>query len=89
MLGYGTEMTVSFNRNSLLKNEEGLTTDVANSNIKNKQTLLASFLDLRTSYPFSLSSTEHAGNKTIYATRLIHKFFISILFIIIVFRIIE
>ncbi|MDP0531646.1 outer membrane beta-barrel protein [Porphyromonas gingivalis] len=50
MLGYGTEMTVSFNRNSLLKNEEGLTTDVANSNIKNKQTLLASFLDLRTKW---------------------------------------
>lgn len=45
--GYGAEMTVSFNKNNLFKNEQGITTDVINSTVKNRQTLWAAFFDMR------------------------------------------
>lgn len=48
--GYGAEMTVSFNKNNLFKNEQGITTDANNSTVKNKQTLWAAFLDMRTKW---------------------------------------
>ena len=46
-LGYGAEVTMSFNRNELQKTEQGIATDVAGSTVKNGQTLLSSFLDVR------------------------------------------
>ena len=46
-LGYGAEVTMSFNRNELQKTEQGIVTDVAGSTVKNGQTLLSSFLDVR------------------------------------------
>lgn len=49
-LGYGAEMTVSFNKNRLFKHEQGITTDVINSTVKNRQTLWAAFFDMRTSW---------------------------------------
>ena len=46
-LGYGAEVTMSFNRNELQKTEQGIATDVSGSTVKNGQTLLSSFLDVR------------------------------------------
>ena len=46
-LGYGAEVTMSFNRNELQKTEQGIATDVAGSTVKNGQTLLSTFLDVR------------------------------------------
>ena len=46
-LGYGAEVTMSFNRNELQKTEQGIATDVAGSTVKNRQTLLSTFLDVR------------------------------------------
>ena len=46
-LGYGAEVTMSFNRNELQKTEQGIATDVAGSTVKNGQTLLSSFFDVR------------------------------------------
>lgn len=46
-LGYGAEVTMSFNRNELQKTEQGIATDVASSTVKNGQTLLSTFLDVR------------------------------------------
>ena len=46
-LGYGAEVTMSFNRNELQKTEQGIATDVSGSTVKNGQTLLSSFFDVR------------------------------------------
>ena len=46
-LGYGAEVTMSFNRNELQKTEQGIATDVSGSAVKNGQTLLSSFFDVR------------------------------------------
>ena len=46
-LGYGAEVTMSFNRNELQKTEQGIATDVSGSMVKNGQTLLSSFFDVR------------------------------------------
>ena len=57
-LGYGAEVTMSFNRNELQKTEQGIATDVAGSTVKNGQTLLSSFLDARAQW---LGLTWYAG----------------------------
>ena len=57
-LGYGAEVTMSFNRNELQKTEQGIATDVAGSTVKNGQTLLSSFLDVRAQW---LGLTWYAG----------------------------
>ena len=46
-LGYGAELALSFNRNELQKTEQGIATDVSGSTVKNGQTLLSSFFDVR------------------------------------------
>ena len=57
-LGYGAEVTMSFNRNELQKTEQGIATDVSGSTVKNGQTLLSSFLDVRAQW---LGLTWYAG----------------------------
>ena len=57
-LGYGAEVTMSFNRNELQKTEQGIATDVAGSTVKNGQTLLSSFFDVRAQW---LGLTWYAG----------------------------
>ena len=57
-LGYGAEVTMSFNRNELQKTEQGIATDVSGSTVKNGQTLLSSFFDVRAQW---LGLTWYAG----------------------------
>ena len=46
-LGYGAELTLSFNKNELQQTEQGIVTDVISSTVKNGQTLLGTFVDVR------------------------------------------
>ena len=46
-LGYGAEMALSFNKNELQQTEQGIVTDVISSTVKNRQTLLGTFVDVR------------------------------------------
>ena len=62
-LGYGAEVTMSFNRNELQKTEQGIATDVSGSTVKNGQTLLSSFLDVRAQW---LGLTWYAGLRCEY-----------------------
>ena len=46
-LGYGAELALSFNKNELQQTEQGIVTDVISSTVKNGQTLLGTFVDVR------------------------------------------
>ena len=46
-LGYGAELALSFNKNELQQTEQGIVTDVVSSTVKNGQTLLGTFVDVR------------------------------------------
>ena len=46
-LGYGAELALSFNKNELQQTEQGIVTDVISSTVKNGQTLLGIFVDVR------------------------------------------
>lgn len=46
-LGYGAELALSFNKNELQQTEQGIVTDVISSTVKNAQTLLGTFVDVR------------------------------------------
>lgn len=46
-IGYGSEITISSNKSDLIKDEEGIATNITNSNVFNKQTLLGVYLDIR------------------------------------------
>ena len=46
-LGYGAELALSFNKNELQQTEQGIVTDVVSSTVKNDQTLLGTFVDVR------------------------------------------
>ena len=46
-LGYGAELALSFNKNELQQTEQGIVTDVISSTVKNGQTLLGTFADVR------------------------------------------
>ena len=46
-LGYGAELALSFNKNELQQTEQGIVTDVVSSTVKNGQTLLGTFADVR------------------------------------------
>lgn len=46
-LGYGAELALSFNKNELQQTEQGIVTDVVSSTVKNSQTLLGTFVDVR------------------------------------------
>ena len=46
-LGYGAELALSFNKNELQQTEQGIVTDVISSTVKNVQTLLGTFVDVR------------------------------------------
>lgn len=52
MLGYGGEITLSYNRNNLSKNEQGISTEVINSDVKNRQNLGAAYIDVRTQWKY-------------------------------------
>lgn len=46
-LDYGAELALSFNKNELQQTEQGIVTDVISSTVKNGQTLLGTFVDVR------------------------------------------
>ena len=46
-LGYGAELALSFNKSELQQTEQGIVTDVISSTVKNGQTLLGTFVDVR------------------------------------------
>ena len=46
-MGYGAELALSFNKNELQQTEQGIVTDVISSTVKNGQTLLGTFVDVR------------------------------------------
>ncbi|MDO4726275.1 MAG: outer membrane beta-barrel protein [Porphyromonadaceae bacterium] len=46
-VGYGGEITVSYNKSNLIKNEDNIQTEVLDSKIKNKQSLWAVYGDIK------------------------------------------
>lgn len=46
-IGYGSELTLSANKSDLMKDEEVISTGIANSSVINKQTLFGAYFDIR------------------------------------------